>query len=424
MRGIKAHFVALISTVILCLVVATAATPARSTTKVTVADCTPAKYAFVAKCFRITTSPASSVAVNTGTDRKYTVPTTDRLRSKHTVWVRGLSPNTPYFVQIVAKNKAEKVGGKTPWSKFTTAAPGSAPATVTTKGNKLLLNGLPFFPIEGMTFLKCLDTPDLNNSKMTIADDLVSLGSNVITGSSNYCSSESTPVDQLLHQTLKQRAWWHETKPADAVALKSMPELLNWNMNTPVLGDPASLIGCRSKGSAGQYDLVRKKTGVTISAVPLGAPVGKSNICITPATATASVYTSIAAGTKGIEWVTINPLDASSTDFSVGSDVAAAASKISKQFATLSPAILNGKPVEMQTTDTKSPVKFGAWQYSGTTYVVAVNTSSTKAASATFRPLRPVGSAKLLWESRRVKVVHSSIVDTFTPLAVHLYMVK
>lgn len=128
----------------LCLgfVAATAAAQAQATNgfKVSVE---PIVTTFTTAKFAVATSVATRLTVATGTDRTYLIPTPDRLKFRHVVSVRGLAPNTNYYAQVTATPKTGKAVKA--WRTFKTAGPGSAPATVTTRGNKILLNGSPFF---------------------------------------------------------------------------------------------------------------------------------------------------------------------------------------------------------------------------------------------------------------------------------------
>lgn len=292
----------------------------------------------------------------------------------------------------------------------------TAEPTVGLQNGSLTFNGSPFFPIMAYSRNPCPDKDSI--------DKFVSVGTSIIAHFEGTCSGDYT---QQLHDALTGRStgtvWWHERDEAASQQLSGLPQLLDWQASVSFVDDASSLIGCGSHGSIGQYNAVRAKAKASqavIATVQLGSPPTQdSRICITPAGVKNLVFTAVVAKAKGILWATINPLNASTSDFSVRQDVIDAALLASKQLAVLRPVILNGTYVKMA-LNPQSSVRASAWKYRGVYYVIAVNTEK---ASATARMSVPVGNTKVqvLWEGRIRKVSQGRFGDSFAGLAVHVY---
>ena len=416
------RFVALLTT--LCLVVATATAQAQATKPAFKLTIKPTVTTFTTAKFVVTTSVATRLTIATGTDRNNLVPTPDRLKTGHVVSVRGLAPNTNYYALITATPKTGKAAKA--WRTFKTAAPGSAPATVTSRGNKILLNGQPFFPImvEGLT---CPDQPTISSNG--------SMGVDIFdNGAMRGCLENQDSLQSIpeLHAMFGGKMWLSDRNASDAQLLQGLPELLNWTTNIAFLAAYNYVGGCGdyippsgSTAAGGIFTSIQRAS----HSGPIGYYTDVTNLvgpgkrfCLVAADLKVIFWTVVAAGGSGIKYNTQLPWDPS-TGVSVNSDVQVAAAQVAAWMGTLGPAILSGKSVQIK-SDPKSTVKLAGWQYGGHTYLVAVNTDS-KATRATFSVpgLTATTTAKVMWESRAVKFNNSTISDSFAPLAVHIYQV-
>lgn len=436
MRGIfrKAHFVALISMVILCLVVATAATPAQNTAsktnsvKVTVADCTPAKYAFVAKCFAVTTSPASAVVVNTGTDKRYTIGTPDRRRVKHTVWVRGLSPNTPYYAQVVAKNKSGKTL-KSVWSTFKTAAPGSAPMSVTNKGNKLLWNGSPSTMIMSRTIDNC-PTTQLVGMLDEMDVDVLATDNSAVVSSCDGTQTDSHTWAMDLHGSLQDRMWWRtqNTSQFQALNSQSLSELLDWRASTSTAysGPPANFpsgdtgflaLGCKSLATLAS-NLEKNFSRPILYNVSISEnPIKQGLSTCVSTNSMAAEFWLVARKRGNIEWVLTNYHREVATLLPNAENEA---TTLAKEKATLGPVLTNGSAVPAKATGTASVT---ALKYSGDVYLFIVNPNPN---SESVKITMPTGShsAQPMWGGKTVFVPSGTLSVTLPGFGYRIYRVR
>jgi hypothetical protein len=130
----------------------------------------------------------------------------------------------------------------------------------------------------------------------------------------------------------------------------------------------------------------------------------------TPATVRAEAWLAIAGGARGLGWF----------PFYWKPEVAAEIARISKETASLAPALLADElPV---VADSASPVKVGARTLNGATYVIAVN-STTRPATASFTvPGLRALSVRDVTSGRVLPVGAGRISDTFSPLGVRIYV--
>lgn len=414
---------------VLCLAAMTTVAQAQSSDiQVRVADCTSASIAYTAKCFKITTKPASAVRINLGTDKTYSVSTIDRLKATHRVTVRGLRPNTKYYGTVTVTPKTGKP--KTvKFSPFQTAAPGSFPAKLAGKGNKLTLNGQPWFMVAASIYGSC-------PNKQVLDYDLA-LGVQVLSRDSGYsCSQTSDPgtLADLLHGVLNGEMFWDEHHPAGdtGVGPGEFPELLGSQMPTgqyPIA--PTITIPCDAKGLGEPVLFDRVKEGSlhrpTIYSLSLVSTYGGSRkSCLSAANLERAFWLTVAAGGDGFEFATqdSNAVDGNgSGGFDVNADLRAQAKRSVLQLATLGPAVLTGKSIKT-VDNSKDPVRYAAWSYGGAAYLIAVNTKDIAVRGTLVLPASfKTGLVQVMWERRNTKMTASGIVDQFGPAAVHLYKV-
>ncbi len=395
---------------VLCLVVASVTTPQAQGTP------TPSLISSVTATLNtvtvsVTTPVPTQLILSIGTDKTYGLSVLDRSKMLHRVTVRGLRPATTYYYAVQAtpaKGRPSTASGM-----FATGPIG--PATVTAKNGKILLNGVPFFPIMADEFA-C--------PAQQIVDDNIALGINVLDPSDGGSICDSSV--ESLHAMLSGKTWWLEHVGGyDAAAVQQLPELMNWQGGITFTQTPSVLIGCNETSTDPLYQRIHglAKVGPVIYWLWLSDPVPSVKNCLDGPRLQNLFWTVVAAGGLGMKYITQQRLD-QSAGISVNSDVSEEAGILAKQMATIGPAILMGQHL-LVTTDAKgAAVKLGAWQYGGVVYIVAVNTANSPA-TWTFTVPSPsnLNTTQVLWENRNVMNSSGMISDQFNPLAVHIYKV-
>jgi hypothetical protein len=144
-------------------------------------------------------------------------------------------------------------------------------------------------------------------------------------------------------------------------------------------------------------------------------------LCVTPARVRSLFWTAIAAGARGIDYATFGGTASSNPDFAVSGAVRAQAARQASRLATLAPAILTGTPIPLASSS--AIVRYGAWDFGGAIYLIAVNTAS-KAAKPTLLLQALAGkTAQVTWENRSRSLRGGALTDNFGPLAVHIYKI-
>jgi hypothetical protein len=288
--------------------------------------------------------------------------------------------------------------------------------SVQVKEGSLTFDGTPTFPILGSSG-RC--PPSIDN--------LRSAGVTVVVHSPYQGACDDvTSLHALLSPAGAASMWWYEQNPVDEQNLQGLPELLDWQAATKVVWDPSSLIGCASRGSVGQLALAKEAAGptrVAIGTVQVGSPLSTSTrICITPQRVVNSSYVWVIGGARALSWSTINPVNASTGDFSVLPENAQAAGTVSGQLAFLQPVILTGTPVAIAFKH-QGTTAARAWKYRGVVYVVVANTSSNTTTSCTLllKGVVKVTRTALWGMGRSRRIASGTLVDNFPPLAVHIY---
>lgn len=295
------------------------------------------------------------------------------------------------------------------------------PRTVTSN-DTFLMNGQPFFPVMGQV-RKCPNKPDPANSSVSIADDMVSLNVNILFGMAGTCGLDDATAVQNLHASLSDRMGWLEDqrggRPLPNLS-QLLPEFVNWQGGPEFVTSPGALIGCTSHSSISLYNdsVAAAKRGPAVAFIQIGAPDGDSGrICVTPERIKCLFWTAVVGHAKGIWWVTIDPLDASSTDFSVPAENRTAAIQLMQQLSTLRRVILGNDLVRIAVSS--GPVRASAWSYRGREYIVAVNTID-KSVPVTIQGL---GTKKMvtLGGNKPVKTSGGAFSQKFQPLEVRFY---
>ena len=457
---------------ILCLAVATAAAPAHTTTnptvKITGLNCSKTTFTTVTCTFKTNVPAKSSVA--TGTDKGNLIPTPDNhYRTAHSITVKGEMPNTSYYAlaTVTAKNGQT---AKPAWAGFKTAAPGSIPAKSTPPKKRVNLNGSLFFPVLADQVGTCL-TP-------AIVAEETAMGINTIAGRLASCPDVSaldkqawyidslgdSQVDPKLIESADALpsllGWIQEPEPELSLSPADLPaapengrltfmvvgfawwenDAVPWLGQGPSPGPWNQVYGhyiekadalvwerhpyagsCLSDTLGGTYGhLVGLASHSGNKAVLDEINVAQNSLgasCHAPQPTAnrvaAQFWTAIIAKVNGISYVTQH---IGSLAITITPVIRAQVTKQDKQLATLAPVLLYGKPVAVG-SDPTSPVRYGAWSYQGTTYVVAVNTQETTV-SASFSTADSTNrTAHVMWENRSVKTTSGK----FGPLAARIY---
>jgi hypothetical protein len=342
----------------------------------------------------------------------------DRAKIKHVVTVSGLLPNTAYDALITATDKS----GKTVKTKvtFRTAAPGSAPATVTTRGNKLLLNGSPWFMTAAPVSGGCPASEVIKANA-----DLGVLA--LIRNSGFTCEETSDPAEwaSILDGRMKGLTFWMEHAPAYDVSSKpnAFPESLNWTGSmSPFPSAPTITRACSATGLGEPvlYDTVRraslnKPTVYSLELISELRPAFKN--CLTGADLSRVFWLTVAAGGDGFAFVT---QEAAKTDANgngpviINADVQTQLKTSLRQMATLGPCILAGRPLTIK-TDQKSAVKVAAWKYGKTICIIAGNSKDTPERKTFSIPgMSGTELARVFWKNRNLKIGSEGVItETF-----------
>ena len=411
----KAHFVALIS-MILCLVVATAAAQAQTNTSfhptITPIGLNRVKVSF-------TMPYPTSASVSTSLDKSFGLTVLDRRMKKvHSITVPENAGKT-YNIKVVAV--AANGRSNTYIGSFPTGVIGSIPTRVTTvktsAGGKIFQNGVPFFPIIALSG-SCLD-------KNLIKTNL-SMGVNIFQDATG-CSDDSATWPTELDPLLKNQAWVDGTKPGNVQALQPIPEFMDWQASVRLLQNPSSLVGCSSYFDSSRPLYVAAKNEVTkgiviyqVIVAHRGTPTEKP-YCLDGVGMKNVFFVSIIAGVKGLRFFPIIP-ETGAMD--VENDVIQAAGAASSCMDTIGTAILNGKALPVR-LNPKGQLVANAWAYGGVTYIAAANTEKTATVTSVMVPSlsKATMATTVCGPAKSVKITGGNIPGTYTPLGVNIYKV-
>lgn len=407
----------------MCLVVATATAQAQVNTVFTPV-CTASLN--TATC-RFTTTMATSASMSVSTDKSYALTVLDiKPKKVHAITIRALAPATTYNIKVMAT----PVQGKP--SVFVSSLPtgaigSSVPATVTSANGKLLLNGVPFFPIMARAYKTCPD-------QQTVDNTINLLGVNVFDAQDTQavCGGDNQDPGQWassLHTILGNKVWWAEKNISSAQQLQDqgLQELMSWQAGTTLLYSPSQLVfenpciaatelyKTTSRLAAGSG-----KASIFMTTLATHPILPSRAYCINSQNLNMLVWAFIAAGGSGIEHSTKD--SGNGPDFDVDPGLASGALSLANKIKSLEPAFMAGKKLQTPVS-ADSPVKYGAWLYAGVVYVVAVNTDEGVINASLPLSGSLAEKASVLWEGRSLKVGKRVINDQFTSQAVHIYKI-
>ena len=410
---------ALLAALAVCLVAGTAAQAqnldSTGCTKVGPASvCTTLNTAKIS----FSSTKPTTARIYTSFDKSYGLLVLDRrFKTTHSITIRSLTASTGYNIKLAVTPKTGKTAIYT--GSFRTADIGSVPATVTAGNGWLLLNGVRFFPIVGLTGA-CLKDSD------KLVDKYVAMGTNILQDVAS-CDGNTDNWPDELGPMLGNKSWVdaRTVGPAQVKALQAVPQYLDWQAPARLLQNPSSLLRCTGTlaSSAPLYAAVKNESGkgITMYMATLanhGTPT-ETPYCLDGTGMRNLFFTAVIANAQGLVYFPYIPVTG---QLDVLDDVAKAAKASAQCMSTLGPAILNGTHLQLQTTS--GSVKAAGWIYGGVTYIAAVNTERT-AVSSTISLLNPRSTtAQTECEpSRTLKLVNGSLSDHFSPLAVHFYRV-
>jgi hypothetical protein len=139
---------------------------------------------------------------------------------------------------------------------------------------------------------------------------------------------------------------------------------------------------------------------------------------MTPAELTAEVWLAIVGGARGIGYFT-HTWSPEHKSFEVLADLQTTIKNLSGVLSSVEPGLL-GQTVRSRSNS--RGVKFLARTAGTTTYVFAVNSQSAYTTVQTSVPDLRNEPLEVIGENRSLPVQHHVFVDTFPPLAVHIYM--
>jgi hypothetical protein len=370
-------------------------------------------------------SPApAKAALELGTDRTYGLNVVDAANGReHDFRLAGLAPARHYEYRVTT-------GGTTARGSFTTGAASSPIEVSVTRTGGFAISEGSFFPIAGQLD-NCIDPRGTIRSAVGMGIDILA-GHSVLrpTGKPKTCTvSKSMPAWKPLDSLLGHRAWfldYNAANKSEAADLKGLPEQAMWPGFIQTLYGADELVSCASTGNTLTYSIVHAKTlqAPLVYVIPLSDKFrhGSEKLCITSSRVQAEFWTAIAAGARGIDYATFGSPTSRNPDFAVEDAVRRQVARQDAHLATLGPAILTGAPISIPSASIQ--VRYGAWDYGGALYLVAVNTASTATSASLL--LRPFAgkTADVLWENRRSLHLRKGILtDDYGPLAVRIYRI-
>lgn len=364
----------------------------------------------------LTASPTKAM-LSISKDRSLALKLTDGLKKRHKFNVLGLKPDTAYNCVIrIFKPKGKAVSRP---CVFRTKPRGTG--TVSIRGNKLLLDGSPFFPVAA----ESMSCPNEEFARFT-----ANLGVDILMDAIG-CSGERstwTPYLEALQAKAGTRLWIAQREPRYEQALAELPVLLRWPARTWFV----SILIFGSCNTAEDDKLVMPsylKFQAKASREPAihmanisnpWAPDGEQNCYDVPSMETL-IWLSVIGGAAGLDVKSILRWD-SDAGARYKPELASAVGNMTSKLATIAPVLLGGQ--KLTAGSTNPAVLFRAVRYSGVTYVFAVNTDRRKAAKATFALPGTLGPrAQAVWTGRSVKVGGGKFTDTLPAGAWRLYTV-
>ena len=364
---------------------------------------------FTTATFTVTTSTPTRLTVGTGTDKANLVSTPDSLRTDHVLTVAGLSPDTAYYGLVTATRV--KGAPSRQWVEFTTAAPGSAPARVTTPGGRWLLNGQRFVPVVAWVLNGCV-TPALvvGNRAMNIQTMLVDPNNLAQAG----CGD--TPTDQipLVHQALTgKQMWWAYRGSADFVANPQDPnqaEMIGWpgsSSNPPTDWGIGNIVPCQIKVPAKYWE--KRYTGNSVSGPPgkavyLSIDATDQSSCQRLPTLDWTFWLGVVkTGPIGAFAFYTQSLVSNKSEFDVALPAQQRAAALTAQLATLGPVLTYGARTSIMQSAGAS-VGLQGWKYGGKLYVLATSVLTKTSSTSVGLPGVKAGSVKAMFGTAQVRL--------------------
>lgn len=357
-------------------------------------------------------SGAGQATVELGTSRAYGLTLTTKSNS---ATLRSLAPQTTYYyrVEVAGSSITDAVGS------FTTDSIGGR-ATLERRGNRTLLDGVPYAPlmVEGGP---CMATEDLVQGALSLGatalDDQLQFSK--ATGTYRDTCSDSSTV-AALRDLLAGRLWYFSSNTTVQASLADFPSALlgspqiEFTLNDSPIGrkcGPANSDVCYFDSMSAFATRAPVMATVVLHTGPAFPPVNPTRVNF-------DFWEVFAAGGVGVTYYAKGP----NLTFSIASPLLAQQARANAaRLATLEPAIFGGITRAVP-NDRATAIRARAWEYGGTTYVLAVN-ASAKAQVATLHIGNAARRSTVLWESRSRAIRSGAISDSFGSYGVHIYKI-
>ena len=310
---------------------------------------------------------------------------------------------------------------------FATAAFAAAPSVTAVNGH-LALNGTPFIPVMAQTRYGCPARP--------LVDEFATLGVNVLYNDNAVCDGDFSPgqptAAQKLDSSLAGRTppmWFWTSSPSGQQQLAGASTLLNWQPPLVRALDVNWMLDkCKGQSTLPFYKTVSAKAhaGGIVSAYVLAGSISDqrySNFnCVTQPRMAVAVWTALVAGASAIDYITIDPRNATiGNGFNVTPAAAASAASLSKDVARSAQMLL---AAPMSARSSNGVVKVAARRYSGSTYLFVVNTQNSAERTAVTVAGGWHGVASLLKGSGRPRSQGGALQVQLGPFAVDVVKLR
>lgn len=369
---------------------------------------------------KFTTAVPTTAAIYMSVDTSYATAALDsRYKQLHVVTFK-VAPGRKYRLKIVATAKNHKSFNFT--GGFTVAGSGSQSVELTSGSSGFQINGVPFFPRVSYLY-GCTDAQSFEQGVATAA----SLGDNILEGAAVCSNMSDADRSQLFGSQLTGKLWLHDRDPASEARLKGVPTVLDWQATEVLIGsgpkgwsaDDSYFRAFDCKSTALLYQNASQASGPTVYTMNLGRYSIRSGVqtCVTPLSLAAETWTARLAHIKEFRYATADAGNQSNYD--VSSDLSAAALTLADRLDSLQPVLLGGKwsSTPVNSTD----IEAVTIKYAGAVYVLAVNTSSSPHTVELKPGIAPGMRLARLWESGAVRQANGAILQSFAPLATHIY---
>lgn len=263
---------------------------------------------------------------------------------------------------------------------FSTAAFAAAPSVTAVNGH-LALNGTPFIPVMAQVRYGC--------PARGLVDEFAALGVNILYNDNAVCAGDfgsgQPTAAQRLDSSLAGRTppiWFWTSSPSGQAQLAGASTLLSWQPPLVRARDVSWMLDkCKGQSTLPFYNTVSAKVraGGLVSAYVLAGSISEEQYssfnCVTQPRMAVAVWTALVAGASAIDYITIDPRNATIHDgFNVTPAAAASAASLSKDVARYAQMLLS---VVVTARSSNHVVEVAARRYGGSAYLFIVNTQNS-----------------------------------------------